>query len=288
MPEQTTSSDRVEFHPQALVPGLRHIGYDVFADARPSGLEEHSHPGAFEVCWIRRGCLSWQVAGRDWSVGPGDLFLTLPDERHGGRNGVMDRCELFWTSFSLDEAAAAGWLGHAESALLRRSLATSRIRVCRGPAGIGERFAGMLSALAEPDPLTPAVVRSGLTLLLSEVRIAYARAATGGRQVSSRIARALAIMHEQLATGVAVDAIAGQVGLRPSQFRAVFRSETGFSPQEHLLRLRVERAKELLADRRRSVTAVALACGFASSQYFATAFRRSTGFTPRSWRQRAA
>lgn len=280
---------RSEYHEPVLVPGLRHVGYDVFADARPSGLEAHRHPGAFEVCWIRRGSLQWQVDGRAYAVGPGDLFLTLPDELHGGSNGVMERCELFWASFSLDPRHGVAGLLAAERALLDRCLRGCRLRVCPGPERIAGHFERMLGALASPDPLTPAVLRGSLALLLSDVRAAYVRAAAGQeKRCSPRIAQAMAMMEERFGQAIALDAIAGEVGLRPSQFRAVFRAETGFAPQEHLARLRIERAKGLLADSGRSITSIALDTGFASSQYFATAFRRLTGFTPRAWRARAA
>lgn len=285
MAKQSVLRPRTEYHEPVIVPGLRHIGYDVFADAKPSGLEPHRHAGAFEVCWIRRGSLQWQVGERSFAVGPGDLFLTLPDELHGGRNGVMDRCELFWASFCLDRRGCG--LAPAEGALLDRCLRTSRLRVCPGPDSIAGHFERMLAALGSPDPFTPAVVRSSLALLLAEVREAYLHAATGAeRRCSPRIERAKAWMATHLAEPVALDAIAAEVGLRASQFRAVFRAETGFAPQEHLARLRVERAKELLSATDRSITRIALDTGFSTSQYFATAFRRLTGFTPRAWRKR--
>lgn len=286
MAEQASLRPRVEYHEPTIVPGLRHIGYDVFADAKPSGLEAHRHPGAFEVCWIRRGSLQWQVGERTHAVGPGDLFITMPDELHGGRNGVMDRCELFWASFVL--AGGACGLAPAEAALLDRSLRTSRLRVCPGPESIAVHFERMLTALGSPDPFTPVVVRSSLALLLAEVRTAYVRAAAGpARRCSPRIEEAKAWMQQNCGRPVALDAVAAAVGLRPSRFRDVFRAETGFAPQEHLARLRVERAKELLATTERSITSIALGSGFASSQYFATAFRRLTGFTPRAWRRRS-
>lgn len=285
MAKQAALNQRKEYHEPVIVPGLRHVGYDVFADAKPSGLEPHRHPGAYEVCFIRRGSLQWQVGERSFAVGPGDLFLTMPDELHGGRNGVMDRCELFWAAFNLDRHGCG--LAPAECALLDRCLRTSRLRVCPGPDTIAGHFERILAALGSPDPFTPAVARSSLALLLSEVRLAYVGAATGAvRRCSPRIERAKGWMADHLAEPIALDAIAAEVGLRASQFRAVFRAETGFAPQEHLAHLRVERAKELLVTTDRSVTRIALDTGFTTSQYFATAFRRLTGFTPRAWRKR--
>ena len=279
---------RREYHEPVIVPGLQHIGYDVFADAKPKGLEGHRHPGAFEVCWIRRGSLQWWVGGRTWEVGPGDIFFTLPDEEHGGVNGVMDRCELFWTSFILDVRRGSTWLSAAESALLGRRLRSSQTRVCPGPEIISSHFERILAVLGKPDPLTPVVARSSLALLLSEVCTAYSEAGSNAqRSCSPRVASAMAWMREHLAEAVAVDAVAAEVRLRPSQFRAVFRAETGFSPQEYLTRLRISRAKDLLSGTSDSITRVALATGFASSQYFATTFRRITGFTPRAFRSRS-
>jgi AraC family L-rhamnose operon regulatory protein RhaS len=285
MAKQVVLHPRTEYNEPVIVPGLRHIGYDVFADAKPSGLQPHVHAGAYEVCWIRRGSLQWQVGERSFAVGPGDLFLTLPDEVHGGRNGVMERCELFWAAFTLGRNACG--LEAAEAALLDRCLRTSRLRVCPGPDSIAGHFERMLAALGSPDPFTPAVVRSSLALLLAEMRDSYVRAAAGAtRRCSPRIERAKAWLQEHLGEAVALDAIAAEVGLRPSHFRAVFRAETGFAPQEHLARLRIERAKELLAATDRSITRIALDTGFSTSQYFATAFRRLTGFSPRAWRKR--
>lgn len=277
---------RIEYHVPASVPGLIHVGYDVFADAKPAGLREHAHAGAYEVCWIRRGSLRWQVGGRFFAVGPGDLFLAMPDERHGGRNGVMDRCELFWASFRLDLRRGSCGLAARECVAVDRGLRASPRRVCAGSAAVASHFVRLLGALADPGPLAAAVARSSMALLLATVRTAYAEGAgVEGRRCSPRIEQAKAWLAEHRAQPFTMDAVAAAVGLGAGQFRAVFRAETGFSPQEHLNQLRMELARDLLRDARRTITEVALACGFATSQYFATAFRRATGCTPGSWRR---
>jgi AraC family transcriptional regulator len=51
------------------------------------------------------------------------------------------------------------------------------------------------------------------------------------------------------------------------------------------LRRRIERAKALLADPDRSVSAIALDCGFSLPSSFATAFRKTTGMTPSAFRR---
>jgi AraC-like DNA-binding protein len=73
--------------------------------------------------------------------------------------------------------------------------------------------------------------------------------------------------------------------LSQSRCKIRFRQETGVPPAEYWLRKKIEKAADLL--RTRSVTEVAYALGFSSSQYFATAFRRYTLASPSQFRDRA-
>lgn len=57
------------------------------------------------------------------------------------------------------------------------------------------------------------------------------------------------------------------------------------TPHRWLVQRRIARACEMLADPRVSVTEIALACGFSSSQHFATAFRKHMGATPSAYRR---
>ena len=60
---------------------------------------------------------------------------------------------------------------------------------------------------------------------------------------------------------------------------------TGLTPNDYLLRLRVKKAQELLAQSRQSLTDVGLATGFSSGQYFSNVFRKYTGQTPREYQR---
>lgn len=68
--------------------------------------------------------------------------------------------------------------------------------------------------------------------------------------------------------------------LSPSQFCRVFRQEQGVSFGQYLLRYRLERACEGLADPRVLAKEVAYAVGFNDLSYFSRAFRRQVGVCP--------
>ena len=84
---------------------------------------------------------------------------------------------------------------------------------------------------------------------------------------------------------IGLDFLASLVRLSPTHFCRAFRRSVGMPPHRYHIHRRLEHAKTLLADRERSITAVAMASGFGASSSFATAFRKATGLTPLQFRR---
>lgn len=101
-----------------------------------------------------------------------------------------------------------------------------------------------------------------------------------------RLNRALDYMRAHLERPVTLPELAAICGLSSTHFARAFREAVGKPPHAYLIDLRLQRAVELLENTRLPVTEIALSCGFTQSQYFATAFRRRLGLTPRAWRMR--
>ena len=79
--------------------------------------------------------------------------------------------------------------------------------------------------------------------------------------------------------------LATVAGLSPSHFSRAFSASTGEPPHRYLMRRRVERAQELLGDTSMSITEIAHASGFSSSQHMATVFQRMASVTPSQYRR---
>lgn len=83
--------------------------------------------------------------------------------------------------------------------------------------------------------------------------------------------------------------VAAQLGVTP-RYVQLLLEETGQTFTQHILRRRLERAKELLAgdaDQTRKIAAVAVEAGFSDLSHFNRAFRRYFGDTPSGIRARA-
>ena len=112
--------------------------------------------------------------------------------------------------------------------------------------------------------------------------IALSEALTDSRR---SVALFLAELETQLDRPWTLAEMATHCGLGATRFTEYCRQITNRPPARYLNDLRLEAAAaRLRADAACSVTEAALACGFSSGQYFATAFRRRYGCAPGAWR----
>ncbi|QDY80116.1 GlxA family transcriptional regulator [Streptomyces qinzhouensis] len=85
---------------------------------------------------------------------------------------------------------------------------------------------------------------------------------------------------ENLHRPLPLDSIAAHARMSVRSLNRRFHEQTGFTPLQYLLRARVERARELLADGEGTVEEIAARTGFGSAAGFRRHFRRLTGTAP--------
>jgi AraC-like DNA-binding protein len=100
-----------------------------------------------------------------------------------------------------------------------------------------------------------------------------------------RIARALGLLHHDLARQWTADDLAHHVGLSRSAFAARFTRIVGQSPMRYLAQQRLYSASRRLNDSGDSIARVAFASGYESEAAFNRAFKREFGLPPATWRK---
>ena len=110
------------------------------------------------------------------------------------------------------------------------------------------------------------------------------RAYVKGGLPNWRLKRALELLEADQAKAPSLAELAGPLRLHPTSFCRAFKQSIGLSPHRYLLEHRVNRAKEMMKDRKRTLTEIALDCGFSSSSQFSVVFKRITGVSPRNYR----
>ena len=88
-----------------------------------------------------------------------------------------------------------------------------------------------------------------------------------------------------LDTELSLQVLAKESGYSRVHFIRMFRAATGYTPHNYLLKLRVDRVRELLANPAWSLTDIALECGFSSHSHLSRVFRQVLGVTPSAYRR---
>lgn len=102
-----------------------------------------------------------------------------------------------------------------------------------------------------------------------------------------RIEEMLSYMNEHFDEQVTVRELADLAMLSPYHFIRVFKKETGFTPHEYLVNIRISTAKYMLKNTRMAVKDICYNTGFLSESAFCASFKKKTGVTPAQYRSGA-
>jgi AraC family transcriptional regulator len=100
-----------------------------------------------------------------------------------------------------------------------------------------------------------------------------------------RSRRVLNNIAENLDQNITIAQLAKVACLSPFHFARMFKAAMGVSPYRYVSQQRLERAKIMLADGKRSLSSIASSCQFSSQTSFNRAFLRATGVTPGEYRR---
>ena len=98
-------------------------------------------------------------------------------------------------------------------------------------------------------------------------------------------------VHEFLQTNyydneISLEGLAKRYYINRSYLSEIFKTEFGVSFKKYLVQLRIEKAKELLAEQRMKVSDVAYLVGFNDPDYFGAVFKKQVGRTASEYSER--
>jgi LacI family transcriptional regulator len=98
------------------------------------------------------------------------------------------------------------------------------------------------------------------------------------------VARALRYIRKHACAGVTVTELLRTYPMSRRALETKMKAVIGRTPHEEILRVQIERAKELLASTKMPLPDVAERCGFRHAEYLSVAFKRETGMPPSTYR----
>ncbi len=94
------------------------------------------------------------------------------------------------------------------------------------------------------------------------------------------IERIIQYMHQNFDQKITIGELSKAANMSESAFVRLFKSETGYSPMDYLINIRIEKAKKLLRESTMSITEISFLCGFGSTPHFSSCFTKHMGVSP--------
>lgn len=248
-------------------------------DAKPAALAVRERTLAFHAAVhvaAGHGTFESPSAGRREIV-PGSMFWLFPGEPHSyaPRDRWMERWIVFGGTMA-DLFESNGLLDRREPVVR-----------AAGSREVTALFDEVRDILAEGGPL--AALASGAKIpTLVALAAAASRGIAADDGTPSDVARALRCIESEALGGIDPRAVATRIGVGYSTLRRHFRRQTGMGLKEYILRVRVRRAKELLAQTHLTIAEVAEKSGFDDAFHFSRLFRRYEGLAPTAYRRTQA
>jgi AraC-like DNA-binding protein len=99
------------------------------------------------------------------------------------------------------------------------------------------------------------------------------------------ITQAIQFMRQHLNRPIELAELAHAANLSVAHFSRVFKKQTGYSPIDYFIHLKVQRACQYLSTTEHPIKQVAGFVGYEDSSYFSRVFRKVMGTTPEKYRK---
>lgn len=273
---------------QIELPLVHQIGAIRSHQARRITWHEHTVP---EVLFLVEGATAYEVTGgRTVALSGGQFLVMPPGLRHRGLHDVRSPSTICGISFDVRCNQATRNTPFSRQDL--RHLSQRFDDPGLHPHPMGRELRRIITRLMEEltglptdslPPLAGARIRGLACAALLET--AYQLQTSRPAELSVLMDAAVKFLQKHYVEPIGIAEMVRHLGLSRTRIFELFKSATGMTPNDYLLRLRVDKAKELLETNNLSITTIAFDTGFSSSQYFGSVFRKYTGKTPREYRQ---
>jgi AraC family transcriptional regulator len=108
---------------------------------------------------------------------------------------------------------------------------------------------------------------------------------SAARLTDARLSAVLELIRAEFAAPLSLDRLAAEARVSKYHFGRLFRQATGTTPHAYLVRVRLDTAREMLAETDLSVGQIARRCGYGGSSRFTAAFTAHFNMPPSNYRR---
>lgn len=277
--------------------GLNSIGYWDANTPQDWGLDWHRNEG-IELHFLESGLMPYAQVNREVILEPNTLTITRPWESHKVGNPNIGIGKFYWIIIDLgvrrphQEWVWPDWINITQQDLERLTilLRQNEKSIIKTNHHYKECFQKIGKAIDEDVNNNSAskiriLINQLLLLLLeslNEEKIVLNESLTDS---SRSVKFFLKELDNNISENWNIQSMADSAGVGLTRFTHHCKQITNLTPMQYLAYKRIEKSKNLLIEHKEfSVSEIAYACGFTTSQYFATVFKKHENCTPNEYR----
>lgn len=268
---------------QAPETACRIASLQMSSDATYRGMHTHD---AVEIVWVKNGTLPCRVANRTYTLCAGDVLIINRNVVHALESADADivyvqmdvRRHLPHFSSTPEQYGYAYMSGYRASPQI----------LLVGGGDVADVLSKLETEYNAQNAFCKQFMNAYLSLLVAflyryELLLPHDTLADSALEPLLPV---LHFLHEQISnSSLTLDAICAATNYDKFYLCRLFKKITGGTVFQYLNYLRVAVAADLLAEGGKTVTQVAMECGFSSVQYFNRVFKKERGCTPSVYKQ---
>jgi AraC-like DNA-binding protein/mannose-6-phosphate isomerase-like protein (cupin superfamily) len=283
---------------EQFIPDLRSAHHISFLHVREVNADwiypSHEHK-QYEINYVMKGCQIISINGKAYRQQAGDFVLIRPGDIHSSSVGSAEGLTYLCLHFELDDRP------------LLHLLRSTQLSLIPGASPDGESLKPILEGLARSvtaeqrfDLSIRALVQASFFQILAQLcltlstsidnpddkRLPHSETAHRIESFIQAAAKQPVYHGHPDQDRLLVGQIARKLGISESHCNRLFKKVYGISPRQYLSRMIQEEAMRLLRDTTLSIDHISNLLGYTDIAHFSRQFKRWTGESPRSYRDR--
>jgi AraC-like DNA-binding protein len=253
---------------------VQEVGY---FKTQPNYYTERSNLNSYLIVFTLSGKGHLTYRGKDYSVLPNQAFFINCMEHHYYRTDEKDLWELLWVHFN--GSPSQGYFN------LFMKNSTPVVSLGEGTA-VPELIRKILREQQNWDVRTEIAIAGLIAELLTEILLSGCRTSPGNACMPDYVQSAVKLLDTRFTGKITLDGMSEQYNVSKFHFLKEFKKFIGLTPNEYLIRARINYAKELLKYSGRSVADIAESAGINNASHFINLFKARTGVSPLAYRNK--
>lgn len=244
----------------------------------------HWHP-CYELFYLVSGHCRIIINHTLYYIEPGDLILIAPGEIHRTTHYSSPVNERITLSF--DREYLEPFIKQCGNELADYVFRSSKVSIPAGRQAFAEELIKKMEyEAAGQDGYSRFMMHNYLyefLVFLSRCQETKPEPVKLG-VAEKAIEEAAEYIYNHYSSQITLEEVADRIHMSPAYFSRKFKAVTGFGYKEYLTNIRIREASELLLNTSKSITEIAVECGFGDGNYFGDAFKKIKGVAPRAYR----